>query len=351
MIALCLHGVIDYRRHQSPIIGPEMTMISQQMVAAAAVALCLGLGAALPAAAQSYPDKPIRIMVPAGPGGPTDIPARLASQILSQKLGQPAVIEYRPGAAGVIAGREFAKASPDGYTLLSAGTAVLSVIPAMSTSAGYDPVNDFAPVAEMMDAFQILVVNPSSPWKSVKELVEDGRANPGKLNYAHIGTAHLTHLAGELFMSSTGTKMVGVPYRGSGESVAAVMSHAVDMTFENVTVLLPLIRAGKLRALAVTSRTRTPLAPDLPTMIEAGVADYEVTTFFGLLAPAGTPKSIVKLLNATLNEALATSDLQQTITNLGALPQTRSPAEFGATIADNLAKWKALGKTANIKID
>jgi tripartite-type tricarboxylate transporter receptor subunit TctC len=326
-------------------------MISKRFLAMATAALCFGLSTADPASAQSYPNKPIKIMVAAGPGGPTDIPARLATQILSPKLGQPVVVEYRPGAAGVIAGREFAKASPDGHTLLSAGTAVLSVVPAMSASAGYNPVNDFAPVAEMMDAFQILVVNPSSPWKSVKDLVEDARANPGKLNYAHIGTAHLTHLAGELFMSKTATKLVGVPYRGTPESIAAVLGQAVDMTFENVTILLPLIRAGKLRALAVTSRTRTPLAPDLPTMIEAGIADYEVTTFFGLLAPAATPKPIVKLLNATLNEALATPDLQRTITNLGAVPQTRSPAEFGATIADNLAKWKALGKAANIRID
>lgn len=326
-------------------------MISKRLFGMAAAALCFGLSAAHPASAQPYPSKPIKIMVPAGPGGPTDIPARIASQILSQKLGQPAVVEYRPGAAGVIAGREFARATPDGYTLLSAGTAVLSVVPAMSESAGYDPTKDFVPVAEVMEAFQILVVNPSSPWRSVKDLVEDAKANPAKLNYAHIGTAHLTHLAGELFMSTTGTKLVGVPYRGTGESVAAVLSRAVDMTFENVTVLLPLIREGKLRALAVTSRTRTPLAPDLPTMIDAGLADYEVTTFFGLLAPAGTPKNIVKLLNATLNESLTTPDLQRTITNLGALPQTRSPGEFGATIADNLAKWKALGRTANIRID
>jgi tripartite-type tricarboxylate transporter receptor subunit TctC len=326
-------------------------MTSKRLLAMAAAVLCFGSSGVDRASPQSYPSRPIKIMVPAGPGGPTDIPARVASQILSQKLGQPAVVEYRPGAAGVVAGREFAKASPDGYTLLSAGTALLSVVPAMSASAGYDPANDFAPVAEMMDAFQILVVNPSSPWRSVKDLVADARANPGKLNYAHIGTAHLTHLAGELFMSSTGTKMVGVPYRGTPESIAAVMSQAVDMTFENVTILLPLIRAGKLRALAVTSRARTPLAPDLPTMIEAGVADYEVTTFFGLLAPAGTPKNIVKLLNATLNEGLATADLQQTITNLGALPQARSPEEFGATIAGNLEKWRALGKAANIRID
>jgi tripartite-type tricarboxylate transporter receptor subunit TctC len=148
-----------------------------------------------------------------------------------------------------------------------------------------------------------------------------------------------------------GVKMVGVPYRGSGESIAAVMGRSVDMTFENVTILLPLIREGKLRALAVTSRTPSALAPDLPTMIEAGVPDCEVNTFFGLMAPTSTAAGTVKLLNATLNAALAAPNLQQTITNLGALPQTKSPGEFGATIAHNLAKWKALGRTANIRID
>lgn len=326
-------------------------MISKRSLAVAAATLCLELTGADPAPAQPYPSKPIKIMVPAGPGGPTDIPARFASQILSQKLGQPTVIEYRPGAAGVIAARELARASPDGYTLLSGGTAMLAVVPAMSETAGYDPIKDFAPVAEVMEAFQVLVVNPSSPWKSVKDLAEYAKANPGKLNYAHVGIAHVTQLAGELFMSSVGIKMVGVPYRGSGDSVAAVLGQSVDMTFENVTILLPLIREGKLRALAVTSRTRSPLAPDLPTMIEAGIADYDVMTFFGLVAPAGTPAHIVKLLNATINEGLAAPDFQQAITKLGAFPQTRSPAEFGATIGSNLDKWKAVGKTANIRID
>jgi tripartite-type tricarboxylate transporter receptor subunit TctC len=202
-----------------------------------------------------------------------------------------------------------------------------------------------------MQAFQVLVVHPSSPWKTVKDLVDYGRANPGKLNYSHIGTAHLTHLASELFMSSTPANMVGVPYRGTGESLAALLSRSVDMTFESVAVLLPLIREGKLRALAVTSSTRTPLAPDLPTMIEAGIAGYEVTTFFGLVAPAGTPMEIIKLLNATLNDALATPQLQQAVINLGALPQNKSPEEFGDTIAMNMEKWWTLGKSAKIQSD
>jgi tripartite-type tricarboxylate transporter receptor subunit TctC len=325
-----------------------MAMIGKRLLATATAALCLGLSTTRPVLAEPYPNKPIRVLVPAGPGGPSDIPARLASQILPQKLGQPVVIEHRPGAGGVLGGRELAKATPDGYTVLAGGTAMLSVIPALS-SPGYDPIKDFAPIAELMQAFQVLVVHPSSPWKTVKDLVDYGRANPGKLNYSHIGTAHLTHLAGELFMSSTPVNMVSVPYRGTGESLAALLSRSVDMTFESVAVLLPLIREGKLRALAVTSRTRTPLAPDLPTMIEAGIAGYEVTTFFGLVAPAGTPKEIIKLLNATLNDALATPQLQQAMINLGALPQNKSPEEFGDTIAMNMEKWRALGKSANIQ--
>jgi tripartite-type tricarboxylate transporter receptor subunit TctC len=326
-------------------------MIGDRLLGAAAAALYVGLSAAHPILAQQYPSKAIKILVSAGPGGPSDIPARLASQILPQKLGQPVVIEHRPGAGGIIAGRELARAVPDGYTLLAGGTAIMSVVPALSATTEYDPIKDFAPIAEMMQAFQVLVVHPSSPWKTVKELVEHARANPGRLNYAHIGTAHLTHLAGELFMSRTGVKMVGVPYRSTSEALASVLSQSVDMTFESVAVLLPLIRDGKLRALAVTSRTRTPLAPDLPTMIEAGIADYEVTTFFGLVAPARTPKDITMLLNATLNSELATTEMQQAILKLGALPQTRSPEEFGATIAMNMEKWRALGKAVNIQSD
>ena len=317
----------------------------------AAVAFCVGLSSIVPAAAQSYPSKPIKILVPAGPGGPSDIPARFASQILSEKLGQSVVVEHRPGAGGVLAGRELAKSTADGYTLLSGGTAMLAVIPAISASVGYDPTRDFVPVAEVFQAFQALVVHPSAPWQTVDDLVRDAQARPGKLNYAHIGNAHLTHLAGELFMSRTGVSMVGVPYRGTSEALTGVLSRSVDMTFESIAVLLPLIREGKLRALGVTSRTRTPLAPDLPTLSEAGVAGYEVTTFFGLVAPPGTPASIVKLLNATMNEALATPQLQQAIIKLGALPQLKSAEDFGSTIAANLEKWRALGKTASIRLD
>jgi tripartite-type tricarboxylate transporter receptor subunit TctC len=323
----------------------------QRMLALTLSALSLGLGAVAVAQSQSYPSQIIRILVPAAPGGPNDVPARLAAQILQPKLGQPVVVEHRPGAGGAIAMREVAKARPDGYTLMAAGASQLAVIPALSASAGYDPTRDFAPVVKFMESFQVLVVHPAAPWRTVKDLVDDARAHPGKYNFAHSGIASLPQLAGELFNARTGANLVGVPYRSGGESVTAVLGQAVQIGFENVTLLLPLVRAGKLRALAVTSPTRTALAPDLPTMAEAGVPDYEVTTFFAIVAPADTPASIVGTLNATINEALTTPEMQETIRKLGALPQTGTPAELGSTIAAQFQKWRVFGEQANIKID
>jgi tripartite-type tricarboxylate transporter receptor subunit TctC len=301
--------------------------------------------------AQSYPYQSIRMVVPAGPGSPAELAGRLASQILPLRLGQPVVLDHRPGAGGAIGMREAAKAQPDGYTLLSAGGAQLAVLPAISSRVGVDPAKEFTPVARFMDSFQILVVHSSSPWMSVKDLVEHAKANPGKLNYAHIGPGHLTHLAGELYMQSTGTDLVGVPYRGGQEAVTALLTQSVQVTFENVAVLLPLIRDGKLRALAVTSATRTSLAPDIPTMIEAGVPGYEVTTFFGVVAPARTPGAIIGILNEAINAGLKTAEMQEMIVRLGALPVAASPEDFGATIAGHMHKWQAVAKAANLKID
>jgi tripartite-type tricarboxylate transporter receptor subunit TctC len=319
-------------------------------VAAAVVATCIAVLAA-PAAAQTYPDKPIKIIVPSAPGGPTDLPARLASQILTPKLGQPVVVENRPGAGGAIGARAVAGAPPDGYTLLAGNTSVLAVYPAVSASAGYDPVKAFAPITKVSESYQILVVSPASPWKSVKELVDDAKANPGKFNYAHTGAGGLPHLTGELFVARSGARLTGVAYRSGGEAVTAVLSQAVHLTFESITILLPLIREGKVRALAITSAKRTPLAPDLPTMVEAGVPDYEVTTFNGIAAPAGTPPPIVERLSAAMAEGLKTAEMQDTIAKLGAVSAPGSPAEFAAFIAAQHGKWKAVAQSANIKID
>jgi tripartite-type tricarboxylate transporter receptor subunit TctC len=300
--------------------------------------------------AQVYPDKPIRLIVPAGPGGPTDVPARLLSQILP-KLGQPVVIENRAGAGGAIGARAVVAAPPDGYTLLVGNTSVFAVAPAVSASAGYDPTRQFAAVAKFSESYQILVVRPDFTAKSAAELIALAKRRPGELNYAHTGVGGLPHMTGELFKSAAGVDIVGVPYKSGGESVTAVLGGQVEMTFESITILLPLIREGRLRALAVTSRTRTPLAPDLPTMIEAGVPDYEVTTFNGIAAPAGTPDAIVARLNAAINEGLVAPEMQETITKLGAVAVPGTAADFAAFIAAQERKWSAVAKAANIRID
>jgi tripartite-type tricarboxylate transporter receptor subunit TctC len=315
------------------------------------VALCLGFLAGQSANAQSYPDKPIRIIVPSAPGGPTDVPARLASQILQPKLGQPIVVENRPGAAGALGARSVLSAPADGYTLLAGNTSVLAVIPAVSASAGYDPTRNFTAIAKVSESYQILVVHPSSPWTTVRDLVDYAKANPAKLNYAHTGAGGLPHLTGELFLLRAGVNMVGVPFRSGGESVTGVLNQAVHLTFESITILLPLIREGKLRALAITSTARTPLAPELPTMVEAGVPDYEVTTFNGIVAPAGTPAAIVEKLNAAMNEGLQTAEMKATIARLGAVSPLGSAEQFTQFISTQYRKWQDVGKSANIRIE
>jgi tripartite-type tricarboxylate transporter receptor subunit TctC len=306
--------------------------------------------AAGPARAQTYPDRPIKLIVPSAPGGPTDIPARLLSQILP-KLGQPVVIENRPGAGGAIGARVVVAAPPDGYTLLVGNTSVFSVIPSVSASAGYDPTRQLAAIAKFSESYQVLVVHPSFPVFTLADLIARAKADPGKLNFAHTGRGGLPHLTGELFKSLAGVDIVGVPYKSGGDSVTGVLGQQVEMTFEGITILLPLIREGRLRALAVTSRVRTPLAPDLPTMIEGGVAGYEVTTFNGVAAPAGTPEPIIRLLNATINDGLHAPDMQATIEKLGAVAHPETAAEFGAFVAAEGRKWADVAKAAHIRID
>jgi tripartite-type tricarboxylate transporter receptor subunit TctC len=302
-------------------------------------------------AADDYPNKPVKLVLPAAAGGPTDVPARIASQILQPKLGQPVVIENRPGAGGALGARVVATAAPDGYTLLVANTSVLAVIPAVSASAGYDPVKNFVPIVRMTESFQILVVNADSPWKTLKEFVDYCKANPGKLNYAHTGAGSLPHLVGELFMLRSGCKMTAVPYRSGGESVTAVLSKAVDTTIEGIAITRSLILDGKLRALGGQNSKRTPLLPDMPTMAEAGVPGAEANTFYGLVAPAGTPAAIVKKLNEAVNQGLATEEMQKTIAGLGSESKPNSPEEFTAYIAAQNKIWIEVGKAAGVKID
>jgi tripartite-type tricarboxylate transporter receptor subunit TctC len=305
-------------------------------------------GAAL---AQSYPDKLVRILVPQGPGGPTDLLARVTAQRLQAALGQNFIIENRGGAGGVIAAKTAGSAEPDGYTLFMGNTSVLVLIPILSRSANYDPGKLFTPVARIAESYQVLVVNPSLPVKTVAELVAYAKANPNKLNYSSAGIGNTIHLAGELFNHAAGISIVHVPYNSGAEATTAVLGGQVQMTFVNITGLPPLIADGKLRALAVTSPKRLAALPDVPTMLESGFPDFVVRAFFGIVAPTGTPAAIVDKLNATINAGMSSKEMQTTLDRLGAQAGTGSAADFAAFIADERRRWSAVAKAANISID
>lgn len=304
-----------------------------------------------PAHAQNYPNRVVKIIVPAGPAGPTDLLGRLVATSLSNTLGQPVIIENKGGAGGAIGARAAATAAPDGYTLFVGNTATLANIPAVMKNADYDPTKDFKAVAKIMDSYQILVVRPDLPAKTVAELLAYAKANPGKLNYAAVGVGNITHLSGELLKIKTGADFVIIQYKSGGEAMTAVMSGQADFAIDNVAVARPLIDAGKLRALAVTSAKRQAALPDLPTMIEAGVPGYVVTSFFGIVAPAGTPAPIVAKLHAEISAVLKTPKIQSTLEQLGSVPSTDTAEQFQGSIVDSLKLWKEIADKANIKIE
>jgi tripartite-type tricarboxylate transporter receptor subunit TctC len=322
-----------------------------RILLAGLIALGAAVHAAAPALAQAYPSKVIKMIVPAGPGGPTDLLARLVGERMSSGLGQPVVLDNRGGGGGAIAARAVALAEPDGYTLLFGNTATLANIPAVSKSAGYDPTKSFAAVAKVMDSYMLLVVRPDAPWTSVAELVAYAKANPGRLNHGAAGAGNLTHLGGELLKVRANVDFVAVQYKSSAEFNTALLGGQIDFAFDNVTSLRALIDDGKLRALAVTSAARQPDFPAVPTMMEAGVPDYVMTAFFGVVAPAGTPAPIVAKLNAVINDGLKTETLQSALRKLGAAPAIESPEKFGAFISAEMRKWTEISAVAGIKVD
>jgi tripartite-type tricarboxylate transporter receptor subunit TctC len=312
--------------------------------------LALALVSAGPSAlhAQSYPTKNLKLVVPFGPGGPTDVAARVASQVLQSALGQSVVIENRPGAGGATGTKSVATAEPDGYTLLIGTSATLGVVPALLKNPGYDPVTSFAPVAKISDSTTVLIVHPNFSANSIKELVAYAKANPGRLSYASAGAGNQTHLAAELLNARTGIGAVHVPYKSGAEMVTAVLGEQVQMSFPDISILLPLIAEKKVKALAVTSAARHPLLPDVPTMAESGVPDYVTTFWTGVIAPAGTPPDIVNKLNAAINDGLKTPAMRDSLAHFGAVAASGSPADFGAFIASEKTKWSAIAQTAGI---
>jgi tripartite-type tricarboxylate transporter receptor subunit TctC len=323
----------------------------QRWFEAASIVLALAfvVGSSVTAKAQTYPNKPIKLVVPFGPGGPTDVAARVVSQILPSALGQSVVIENRPGAGGSTGTRSVATAEPDGYTLLIGTSATLGVVPALMKNPGYDPIKSFVPVAKVSDSTTILIVHPNFPANNIRELVSYANANPGKLSYASAGAGNQTHLAAELLVARAGIKAVHVPYKSGAEMVTAVLGEQVQMGFPDISILLGLLNEKKLKALAVTSGARHPQLPDVPTMAESGIADYVTTFWTGVIVPAGTPPSIVETLNAAIAGGLRTPQMRENFTRIGAEPAPGTPADFANFIVAESRKWGAIAKTAGIE--
>jgi len=308
-------------------------------------------GAALGAQAENYPSKPIKMIVPFSVGGTTDILARIIGQELTKAWGQQVIIDNRPGAGGNIGADLVAKSAPDGYTLVMGTVGTHAINASLYKKMPYDTVKDFAPITLVAAVPNVLVVHPAVPAKSVKELIEYAKANPGKLSFASSGNGTSVHLSGELFKAMAGVSMTHIPYKGSAPAIIDLMGGQVQLMFDNMPTALPHVKAGRLRALAVTSAKRSPAMPDLPTIAEAGVAGYEAESWFGVLAPAGTPSAIVTKLNGEIVRILGLPEIKERLLSQGAEPVGNSPEQFAAHITAEMAKWGNVVKASGAQVD
>lgn len=311
---------------------------------------CALLAAAPAAQAQTWPAKPIRMVVPYPPGGPTDIVARVVGQKLSERLGQPVVVDNRPGAGGNIGADAVAKASPDGYTMLVATTAH-AINMTLFAKPGYNTRTDFAPVSMLTSGPLVLVTAPSTQATSVAELIVMAKANPGKVTFASSGNGQSTHLAAELFNSMAGTRMTHVPYKGSAPALTDVMAGQATVMFDTMLSAMPFVRDGKLRALAVTGATRSPAAPDIPTIAQAGLPGYEATAWNALLVPANTPPAVVDKLSDAMKAVLTQEDVRSRFATQGFAATWTSPPDTGKFIAHEIDKWGRVVKASGATID
>jgi tripartite-type tricarboxylate transporter receptor subunit TctC len=300
---------------------------------------------------QAYPAKPIRLIVPFPVGGGVDGVARIAFARVSDAMGQQFVIDNRSGSGGIIAAETAARAAPDGYTLFFGTTATQAITPHYYKKLTYDPLKDFAPINLIAGAGYILVVHPSVPAHSVKELIALARAKPGALNYSSSGNGSVLHLTTELFRSMAGISIVHVPYKGAAPALTDLLSGQIQLTFNPASVMLPHIRANRVRALGVTSAKRTPLAPELPTIAEAGVSGYEASGWYAVLAPAGTPAPVIARLNKELQGALADRDVRERFAATGVEPIGMPPEPFAAYMREEYVKWGKVVRTAGVKVE
>lgn len=300
------------------------------------------------AQAAPWPSRAVRVLIGYPPGGSTDVAGRLMAEQLGKRLGQQVVVENRAGAGGTVAASAVARADPDGYSLILAASPEISIAPVTMKAIPYDPVRDLQPITLVGQVPLFLVVNPAVPAQTLAEFIAYAKANPGKLNYSSFGNNTSNHLAGELFKSLTGVQAAHIPYKGSGPSITDLIGGQVQYSFDTPPAVLEHIRAGKLRALAVSSKDRLPTAPQVPTFIEAGLPSFNAGTWFGLLAPTKTPSSVVERLNADTVAVLNSPELVRAFADRGILPSPQTPDEFRRFVQDEVNKWKDVAGKAGI---
>ena len=322
-----------------------------KILAPAIVALCSSVFAIAPVGAQSYPVKPIRYVVPFPAGGTTDILARIIGAKLTEAWGQQIIVDNRPGAGGNVGAEIAAKAPADGYTILGGTVSSHSINTSLYSKMPYHPLRDFAPITLLVTLPNVLVVHPSVPAKSVKELIALAKARPGQLRFASAGNGTSQHLSGELFMMLTGVKMIHVPYKGSAPASADLLGGQIELSFENSTIAVPFIKAGKMRALGVTTARRTGALPETPTIAEAGVPGFDVSSWQGVFAPAGTPLDIVKKLNVEIVRIIGLPEIQRRLADIGADPVGNTPEQFTAFIKTEIDKWQKVVKASRARVD
>ena len=315
------------------------------------LALMAGPLVATDALAQAYPSRPVKLVIPFPPGGPLDVIGRAIAQKAGEDWGQSVVVDNRPGAGGNIGADLVAKSSPDGYTILMGALSTHAVNPSLYEKMPYDAVRDFAPITLVAVTPNVLVVNASLPVSSAKEFIAYAKANSGRLAFGSGSNGSAGHLAGELFKVETRTDVVHVPYKGAAPAMQALLAGDTQFMFDNLASAMPQVKAGRLKALAVTTAARSPLAPDLPTMAEAGLPGFDIATWFGLFAPAGTPRDVIAKWNAEVTKILNSPEMRDRLTAQGAQPAPDTPEQFAAFIAAEIPKYARIVKASGAKVD
>jgi tripartite-type tricarboxylate transporter receptor subunit TctC len=315
----------------------------------AAVAALAVQGAADRACAQAYPDRPVTLVIPFAPGGSTSIVGRVIADKMSEMLGEKVIVDNRPGAGGTVGTRAVAKSAPDGYTIGLGYTGTLAIGPTLYSKAGYDPRKDFAPIGLIGNSPNSLVVHPAFPAKTVGELIAYAKANPGKVNFGSAGAGTASHITGEYFGRAAGITLVHIPYKGTGPALVDLIGGHIPMAFAPIPATHANVSGGQLRALAVTSLTRTSLLPEVPTIAESGLQDFDASLVYGLIAPAGTPQPIIERLNKELRAALASDEVKKRLLQDGTEPTPGTPEDYAAFIDKDETKWSAIVKASGAK--